>query len=194
MPSFLKADAVKSPDIIIDYINREISVNDAENYYMTPLTPIGVHELKISDRNSRKIYFVAVCRSLGIPSRLEPGSNVPQYYFNSEWKDVYFADEKAPEARKAFLKLVSDEKNPVPEYYTHFTIARLENGHFKTLDFDYGKKITDFSEELALAPGDYMIVTGRRLASGNVLADLAFFRLAPGEHVSREIRLRNETR
>jgi transglutaminase-like putative cysteine protease len=194
LPSFLKADAVKSPDIIIDYINREISVNDAENYYMTPLTPIGVHELKISDRNSRKIYFVAVCRSLGIPSRLEPGSNVPQYYFNSEWKDVYFADEKAPEARKAFLKLVSDEKNPVPEYYTHFTIARLENGHFKTLDFDYGKKITDFSEELALAPGDYMIVTGRRLASGNVLADLAFFRLAPGEHVSREIRLRNETR
>lgn len=192
LPASLQADALNSPEIIVDYINKEITVNDAENYYLTPLTPIGVDELKVSDTDSRKIYFVAICRSLGIPSRLEPGSNVPQYFFNSEWKDVYFADEKAPDTRKAFLKLIPNEKDPVPEYYTHFTIARLENGRFKTLDFDYGKKITDFSEELALVPGDYMVVTGRRLANGNVLADLTFFSLAPGEHVSREIRLRNE--
>lgn len=192
LPTSLQSEALNSPEVIVDYINKGITVNDEENYYRTPITPVGTDELKITDSDSRKIYFVSICRSLGIPARLEPGSNVPQYYFNAGWKDVLFSDEKVPETQKAYLKLVSGDKDPVPEYYTHFTIARIENGRFNTLDYEYGKKITDFSDELALVPGDYMIVTGTRLSGGNVFASLTFFSLAPGEHVTREIVLRRE--
>lgn len=190
LPSSLQVDAPGSPVLLVDHINKQITVNSDENYYMTPLTPIGVDELKVADYDSRTIYFIALCRSLGIPARLEPGSNVPQYYFKTEWKDVFFSDEKVPDTQKAFLRLVSPDKDPVPEYFTHFTIARFENGRYNTLDFDYGRKITDFSDELALVPGFYMIVTGSRLPGGNVLASLTFFSLAPGEHATRQIELR----
>lgn len=190
LPSSLQVGAPGSPELLVDHINKQITVNGNENYYMTPLTPVGVDELKVTDYDSRRIYFIALCRSLGIPARLEPGSNVPQYYFKTDWKDVFFSDEKVPDTQKAFLKLVSADKDPVPEYFTHFTIAKFENGRYNTLDFDYGKKITDFSDKLALVPGFYMIVTGNRLSGGNVLASLTFFSLAPGEHATRQIELR----
>jgi transglutaminase-like putative cysteine protease len=190
LPSELKTGAVKDPRLITSFVNESVKISNEENYYKTPLTPVGVNELKISDSESRAIYFVAICRSLGIPSRLEPGSNVPQYFFNSKWNDVYFHDEKAPTEIKGFLKLFSSETNPVPEYYVHYTIARFENGRYNTLEYDYNKRIIDFPEELALTPGHYMIVTGNRLNDNRILAEMSFFDLEPDQHLSKEIKLR----
>ena len=193
LPSEIVKNAASDPSIIIAYINKTIKISVDENYYNTPLTPRGVHDLKISDSQSRSIYFVAVCRSLGIPSRLEPGSNIPQYFFNSTWNDVYFANEKKPSQKKGFLKLSSSETNPVPEYYIHFTIARFENGRYNTLDYDYNKRITDFKEELQLAPGSYMIVTGNRLNDSKILANISFFDIAENQHLKIDIKLRKDS-
>ena len=192
LPSELRTGAVKDPGFITTFINGSIKISNEENYYKTPLTPVGVDELKISDSESRAIYFVAICRSLGLPSRLEPGSNVPQYFFNSKWNDVYFQDEKAPSEEKGFLKLFSSETNPVPEYYVHYTIARFKNGRYNTLEYDYNKRITDFTEELPLIPGNYMIITGNRLNDNRILAEMSFFDLKPGQHLSKEIKLRKQ--
>ena len=189
----LKSGALDDPRLIIGFINGSIKISDEENYYKTPLTPRGVDELKISDPKSRAIYFVAICRSLGIPSRLEPGSNVPQFYFDSKWNDVYFQDEDAPSEEKGYLRLFSSESNPVPEYYMHFTIARFENGRYNTLEYDYNKRITDFKEELAVTPGHYMIVTGNRLSDKKILSNISFYDLYPGQHLSIEIKLRKDT-
>ena len=189
----LKSGALDDPRLIIGFINGSIKISDEENYYKTPLTPRGVDELKISDPKSRAIYFVAICRSLGIPSRLEPGSNVPQYYFDSKWNDVYFQDEDAPSEEKGYLRLFSSESNPIPEYYMHFTIARFENGRYNTLEYDYNKRITDFKEELAVTPGHYMIVTGNRLSDKKILSNISFYDLYPGQHLSIEIKLRKDT-
>jgi len=189
----LKSGALDDPRLIIGFINGSIKISDEENYYKTPLTPRGVDELKISDPKSRAIYFVAICRSLGIPSRLEPGSNVPQFYFDSKWNDVYFQDEDAPSEEKGYLRLFSSESNPVPEYYMHFTIARFENGRYNTLEYDYNKRITDFKEELAVTPGHYMIVTGNRLSDKKILSNISFYDLDPGQHLSIEIKLRKDT-
>jgi hypothetical protein len=190
LPAELKAGAVKDPHLITGFVNESVKISDEENYYKTPITPVGVHELKISDPESRAIYFVAICRSLGIPSRLEPGSKIPQYFFNSKWNDVYFRDEKAPAEIKGFLRLFSFETSPIPEYYVHYTIARFENGRYNTLDYDYNKKITEFPEELPLTPGHYMITTGNRLNDNRILAEISFFDLEPDQHLSKEIKLR----
>jgi transglutaminase-like putative cysteine protease len=189
----LKTGAIRDPRIIVNFINETIKISDKENYYNTPLTPIGVNELRISDSESRAIYFVALCRSLGIPSRLEPGSNVPQYFFESQWHDVRFQDEKAPTNEKGYIKLSSTETNPVPEYYLHFTIAYFANGRYNTLEYDYNKKITDFKDEIPLAPGHYLTLTGNRLRDGRILTNLSFFDLNSGQHVSLEIKLRKDT-
>jgi len=190
----LKTDAVMDPQLITGFINESVRISEEENYYKTPLSPIGVNELKVSDSESRAIYFVAICRSLGIPSRLEPGSNVPQYFLDSKWNDVWFDDEKAPAEVKGYLKLISSETNPVPEYYIHFTIARFENGKYNTLEYGDNKKITDFSDELILTPGHYMVVTGNRISDSRVLSNISFYDLNPGQHILVEIKLRKDTR
>ena len=191
LPSKLLNSASLDPSVIVAYLNENIKIANDENYYNAPLTPKGVNELKVSDSASRTICFVAICRSLGIPSRLEPGRNVPQYYLNNSWNDVYFADQKKPISENGYLKLQSSETKPVPEYYIHFTIARFENGRYNTLEYDFNKKISDFREELALPPGSYMLVTGNRLNDSKILANITFFNLSANEHKILEIKLRS---
>ena len=174
LPCQLLKNASANPSLIVQYMDDNIKIADEENYYRTPLTPKGVNELKVSDSGSRSVCFVAICRSLGIPSRLEPGRNIPQYFFNHTWNDVYFADQKKTEQKKGYINLRSSDTNPVPEYYIHFTLARFENGRYNTLEYDFNKKICDFTEELALPPGNYMLVTGNRLNDSKILSNITF--------------------
>jgi len=187
-----RLDAVKDPSQIISYVNNRIIINDSDNYCKTPITPKGVNELRVSDKVSRDIYFVAICRSLGIPSRLEPGSNIPQYFFNKIWNDVCFSDESRPYKGKGYLKLTSSEKQPVPEYYIHFTIARFDAGRYNTLEYDLNKKIADFKDELALVPGHYMLVTGNRISDSKILSSISFFDLRENEHKVLNVRVRKD--
>ena len=190
LPSQLVIKASGDPAIIIQYLNEKIIIADDDNYYNTPITPVGVNELKVSDSGSRAICFVAICRSLGIPSRLEPGRNVPQYFFNKKWNDVYFSDQKQPDQNKGYLKLQSTDTKPVPEYYIQFTLARFERGRYNTLEYDYNKKITSFTEELPLPPGHYMLVTGNRLNDSKILSNISFFDLSENEHKTVDVKTR----
>jgi len=154
--------------LIVQYLNDNIRIADDENYYGTPLTPIGVNELKVSDTRSRAIYFVAICRSLGIPAQKKPYRN------------------------KGYIKLQSSDKNPVPEYYIHFTLARFEGGRYNTLEYDFNRKITDFKEELPLPPGHYMLVTGNRLDNSKILSNISFFELLENEHRTVVVQIRKD--
>jgi transglutaminase-like putative cysteine protease len=183
--------AVDDPENIVRMINAGITIEDSENYYKTPITPRGVHELKVSDQQSRAIYFVAICRSIGIPSRLEPARGVPQYYQSGKWVDVYFKDQQRPSVARSYLKLTTNSEDPVPSYYIQFTVARFENGKYHTLEYDFNKKVTDFGE-LEMIPGKYMLVTGKRLNDGRVLSGLTFFELKENEHKTLAVNPRKE--
>lgn len=180
------------PSAIVKYLNDKIKIASDENYYKTPITPQGVFELGVSDTESRAICFVAICRALGIPSRLEPGRNIPQYFKNENWNDVYFSDQKPPASLKGYIKLTSSDTRPVPEYYIHFTLARFENGRYNTLDYEYNKKISDFKEDIPLPPGYYMLVTGNRLNDSKILSAVSFFSLSENERKTIEVKLRND--
>jgi hypothetical protein len=192
LPTQLIKNAENNPALVIQYLNDNIKIINEENYYNTPLTPVGVNELKVSDEASRAICFVAICRSLGIPARLEPGRNIPQYFSNKAWSDVYFSDQNHPDLNKGFIKLKSGDNKPVPEYYIHFTLARFENGRYNTLEYDYNKKITSFKEEIPLPPGHYMLVTGNRLNDSKILSNIYFFDLAVNEHKTVDVKIRKD--
>jgi hypothetical protein len=192
LPEDILGRAYQNPALIVNYLYDNVKIDNEDNYYNTPLTPIGVNELGVSDNNSRAICFVAICRTLGIPARLEPGRNIPQYFDANAWNDVFFADQIQPGSKKGFIKFASKDTNPVPEYYIHFTLARFENGRYNTLEYDYNKKITDFKDEIPLPPGDYMLVTGNRLNNGKILAGISFFRLLENERKTIEVKLRKD--
>jgi hypothetical protein len=191
LPDQLESVAKKDPSAIVRYINENIKLSDNENYYKTPLTPVGVDQLKVSDSWSRSICFVAICRTFGIPSRLEEGRLIPQYFFNNRWIDVYFQDQNPPSDKKGFIRITSNETRPVPEYYIHFTLSRLEGGRYVTLSYDYNKKVSDFKDEIPLPPGKYMLLSGNRISDSKILTRLTFFDLKENEHRKLEIKLRN---
>ncbi len=192
LPVQIKEEAVTDPSLIIKFLDDNLKIADDENYYRTPLTPRGVVELKVSDKASRAICFVSICRSLGIPSRLEPGSKTPQYYINNSWNDAWFKDQQEPSGKKGFVRFISTDTKPVPEYNTHFTIAKLQDGRFNTLEYDNIIKAGEQKDDISLAPGFYMLVTGNRINDSRILSQLSFFQLSDGEHKAIEIILRQE--
>ena len=171
---------VASPGMLAAWVEKNIRLEADANYYGVPLTPRGVWELRAADALSRDIFLVALCRSMNIPARLDPAFERPQYYDLSHqgWRD--FGEDPAAIQAGSRLTLANREATiSRPEYWRHFTLARLEGGEYKTLELEG----IDFSEGrgmLELPAGNYLLVTGRRLQSGAVLARLHFFNLAPG--------------
>ncbi len=192
LPYDVRSKALGNPDILARYIGEDIIIDDTNNYYGTPISPVGTTQLKLSDEQSRDIYFIAACRSLGIPARMEPGTRRPQYYFNDAWHDVSYDGIGQDTFERGYISLISDDKFPEPEYYIHFTIAKFDNGRYNTLEYEYNKRISDFPSEIALEPGHYMLVTGNRLSDSKIVSGLRFFELRSGDHKVIEISLRKE--
>jgi len=168
---------------------KNITINDTDNYYNCRLTPRGVYELRVSDRQSRDIAFVAACRSFGIPARIEQSTSKPQYFENGIWKDAVFEQGKQEEIKpKGELTLRNAKLNPVtPGYSSHFTVARFENGEFHTLNFRGDPQLKSFPAKITLDEGYYRFMVGSRANDGSVTANIQYFNLAPGKNKDIEI-------
>ena len=157
-------------------ISDNIRIIDDENYYLCPVSPKGVYQLRLADKRSRNIFFVSLCRSAGIPARIETATDKPQYYKDGNWIDVVFEVEKPGNLAKSSLTLNNDRNNVVlPQYYTHFTIARFENGDFITLDYENDPSLKKFPVTLNLDTGYYRMMTGSRANDGSVTIDASYF-------------------
>lgn len=154
--------------------------------------PAGTFRLKAGDEVSLDILFVAVCRSLGIPARLHPNEQKPQYLQNGEWIDAEFSARPAAVQQshassatgRLLLRKDADAHPGAPEasYYENFTVARLEQGMYKTLVFPYGMKDV-YDKPFDVEPGSYRITTGVRLKDGTARVRFAHAVVAAGEEV-----------
>jgi hypothetical protein len=186
-------NSIKDPGKLIDWIKNNIRIDNDANYGRAPITPAGVYELKVSDAHSRDIFFVAVCRSFGIPARLEPATKTPQYLSGDKWIDVWFTRQAETISEKGTLVLENDNKNDrKPEYYIHFTIENYKDGFYRSLDYEYDPLLRTFPCTLPVNSGAYLMVTGSRIAGGTVLAKLDFFNVEPGKTKEMTITLRKE--
>ena len=178
------------PGTLVKWIRESIRIDDGANYGRAPLTPVGVFELKIADAHSRDIFFVAACRSFGIPSRLETATRIPQYFLSGNWHDVYFTNPTEKSGSRGKLVLNSIDNDRKPEYYTHFTIEKFEDGFFRSLDYETDPSLRSFPCGIDVPPGSYLLVTGNRINGGTVLAELSFFKLKENETVNLQLSLR----
>ncbi|MCA0757132.1 transglutaminase domain-containing protein [Paenibacillus sp. N4] len=149
--------------------------------------PVGTFRLGKGDRVSLDILFVAICRSFGIPARLHPSEQTPQYMTDGRWQTAVFAGGAGLPAEKkksGTLRLLkdtgADAEAPAPSYSENFTFARLENGIYKTLTFPYGKSDLD-EEPFEVEPGSYRMTSGIRLKDGTVLGRFTYFTVRAGE-------------
>ena len=158
-----------------------------------PITPRGVCELRIANAESRDVFFVALCRSLGIPSRLEPAEKTPQFFDGKNWLNVYFERHEKSQPVIGFLELKSETKPTQfdPNYYIHFTIGKLNNGVYETLDLGWRNKLSDLPSKLELEEGKYRSITGKRGVDGTVYAHLNHFEIKRGKTCKMKLQFRD---
>jgi len=184
-------EAQQNPELAAGWIDSVIVIDKKANYSRAPITPVGVYELKMADPHSRDIFFVALCRSFGIPARLEPATRIPQYFQDGIWKDLFFETPPEEPERNAILILTNDPSNPVkPEYSIHYTVEQHKDGFFRTLDYENSPIVKDFPVELKITPGAYLLVMGNRLPDGTVMSRIALIDLEANKTTKIPLSLR----
>ena len=179
-------------DSLRRWTEQHIAVDDTGNYYRCPISPVGVYKLRHADAHSRDIFFIAACRSAGIPAYMDNATEQLFVYDDNKknWQIVSFAERQEP-AKTGKLRL-EYHGNPElkPQYWTHFTIAKFNDGDFTSFDYENDPRVAKFPATLELEAGYYMLSTGNRYSDGATLSRLEFFNIPEGTTVTKEIVIR----
>ena len=200
---------------LITWTRDSLQIIDDQNPQHLRMQPLGVFRSRTADRLGRDIFFVAACRSLGIPARINEINGKVQYY-ETTWTDVTFDTPSVSSTDgevgnhlhtgTLHLTYTPTPHLPDPKYYTHFTLSRLdEQNHLQLLTYPEeatflntfaarnpnkdAEAATD-GEGVALDAGTYLLTTGVRLADGSVRAHLQFFDIQPGATTTLPLVLR----
>ena len=179
------ADAVKAdPAYLASWCRDSLVLYDEMSLRYVQLSPRRVWETRLADKGSRDIFFVAMCRSLGVSAWRDTVTGVVKYIRDGKIYDVNFDASMQETAPKGWLQLKYAEIPLLddPKYQTHFTISRFDGTSFVLQN--YGKADTWlnlFSRKTEMDCGYYMLVSGSRMSGGNVLADIEFFTIEEGK-------------
>ena len=150
-----------NPGLIWNYVNQNITDIPEEEYNTLCASPIGCLKLKMGSAVSRTILFIAICRSLNIPARLDKSLMLPEY-----WADgAFHVPVSRAQASKGTLLL---RNIPGKEwiYAQHWTLGRLEKDHFVTMNHA-GLVFEKETLELLLPVGIYRLIAVKRLLNGD---------------------------
>ena len=174
----------EDPAYLASWCRDSLTLCDEISLRYVQMSPRRVWETRLADKVSREIFFVAMCRSLGVPAWRDTVTGAVKYLKYGKVYDVDFDAQLQEEAPKGWLHL-EYEAIPLlddPKYQTHFTISRFDGTSFVLQN--YGKADTWsnlFSRKAAMDCGYYMLVSGSRMSGGNVFADVEFFTIEEGK-------------
>ena len=178
----------------VKWCKENLTMHDRISLRYVQLDPKRVWETRLADKGSREIFFVAVCRSFGVPAWMDPVTRVVKYV-NGEDMLVYDVDFDAQEqivAPKGKLQLTYNEIPLLddPKYEVHFSLSKYVDGEFQLLNFD-GTWAGLFKNAREMDCGYYMLVSGSRMSGGNVFADVEFFTIEEGKTTVEELVMRD---
>lgn len=166
----------RDPRLWAAWVAENIAVDNIRNPMGLRMSPGAVWRTRRADAISRDIFFVASARAMGIPARIDPVSGKTQYAGNDgNWIDVT-TDTKVTGPGTLTLDYDNGSRRTEPRYYSHFTVARIAGGRLSTLNHDEFAAIEAVNAKQSgeTDPGEYMLMTGQRMADGSVLAKIDF--------------------
>jgi len=181
-----KAAFISDPHSLYNWVEENIKDSDeyktSNDHSSLMASPVGLLTYGYGGKASRTLLFVATCRTLGIPARINYQDGALEYYKDGTF--VCVTDVKEPAAT---IELTVTEKNGAElSYYENFTVAVLENGIYHVLGLDYG----NLQMPVNVEPGHYQIVTGRRHENGAMAVKVWHVEIS--ENTTLEIELPSE--
>lgn len=190
----------QNPSALIEFINNNITILPDWYPGNVRMSPVAVNESRATNKASRDIYFVALARTAGLPARIDPVTGKTQWAdTDGKWNDVIFStdNEQLVPAEQGALQLGFTKTGRIddPKYYTQFTISKIVDGRPQLLNYpDEAALSRLFSEPASLDEGQYMLVTGQRMADGGVLSRAQFFIIEPGKALADSLYLRQDNK
>ena len=180
---------------LIQWVKDSITVDDTRNPQHLCMSPLGVLRHRTCDAHSRDIFFVAASRSIGIPARIDEVTGKVQWADITpfEWHDAFQMASGNEQGAGGVLRLsYSDQKvKENPSYYSHFSLSRIVDGRLQLQEFPENATWKDtFADGVNVDAGQYMLVSGTRLANGGVWANLEIFNVAAQQQQTEPLRLR----
>ena len=193
-------EVINTPEEMVNWVRDHITVLDDPKAWRIPMSPRGVFESRLADPRSRDIFFVCAARANGIEAQKDPVTGKVQYRSGEDWLDVHFdGASEAAVSPKGVLKLSYKPSATIanPQYYTHFSLSKIENGRPKLMAFDEGEVDMGggvdwahvFKDGFKMDAGDYLLVSGNRLSDGSVPVSMLFFTVEEGKVTDVPLRI-----
>ena len=196
------------PMILVDWVRKNIKIDPQCNLGGAPIQPMGVWHARTADALSRDIFFVALARSLDIPARIDEVTGKVQLIDSQQTQFVFIdidfeADEQITTPQGRLVATFEPTKtHDDPKYYYHFSISKItDEGRLQLLNYDEGESGMEqgaawsnlLKNGTTLDCGNYLMVTGSRLANGGVLAQMNFFTIEENQTTQTELVMRQST-
>ena len=167
-----------------------ITVDEARNPQHLCMSPLGVLRHRTCDAHSRDIFLVSALRAIGVPARIDEVTGKVEV--GSPNLSEGGVKEEAKAGVRLFLTPDAGQKKSV-SYYSHFALSRIEDGRPQLLEFPENATWENtFNEGVTVEPGQYMLLTGTRLANGGVMGHVEIGRTGAGGETRVPLRLRND--
>ena len=174
-----------NPQKWAEWCRKNISIDRQWNPQQLCMSPQGVWDMRVCDEHSRNIFFVAGARSMGIPARIDVVTGKTQWLAQGgDWVDVYFEVENVKETPRGILTATFVPTSFIdnPKYYSHFSISKIVDGRLQLQNYPESATYSSTLQKgMPMDAGDYLMVTGTRMADGGVLAHLDFFTIKESE-------------
>lgn len=166
----------------------EIDYKKELDYDTLRISPVGALKMKLANEASKKILFGAICRTLGIPARLNPINQEVEFYQDGMFQSLYLIQEKQEKATLEF----HFEEGSEWKYNATWTIGKKENGLYETLDLEQ-IEIENLFLKLEVEAGEYQIIITTRTPEGNQLVREFFFQVNSNERKEISMQKRHES-
>ena len=191
----------EQPERIRKWKQAHLKYLPGEDYDTLKITPPAALRGLWADEAGKRTLFVAVCRTLGIPARLNPVTGQAEYLTGYGWREVSgqaeaagggaeetFTGRSHNEKDSARLLLLASPEDPWT-YAQTWTIGRLSGTGYETLNYE-GIHPENGRMELFLKSGTYRLITTNRMPGGSQYASIIRFQLKEGEERTLEMKLR----
>ncbi|MCF2621653.1 transglutaminase domain-containing protein [Collinsella tanakaei] len=184
--SFFSAEAVSGfiadPLNVWTYICDHMSFDSVEHVKKHVGSPRGALLSGQASAVTRRALFVAICRTFGIPARINHIDAGIEYFAHGEFVPVEHAE-------KGTNVAFSSDADPAPGYFQTWSVARYlrftaVSGQgaqgFKVLDYWNKAQFVDGVCHLRMPYGEYRLTTAVRLPNGDVQASERAFEVVEG--------------
>ncbi len=170
-----KKEFAAEPKKIWEFIREQVHFDESRHYEPLRVSPKGALELGLADPVSQMILFVAICRTLGIPAKLNMMYHEPEYWCDGEFVPVS-QQEKGMDAEVTFQFAPDTEWR----YFRDWSLGVLEQSDFRPVGL-FRSEIRDNKMSVSLPAGIYRIVVTDRAPNGNQFVRELLFDLQHSE-------------